>query len=183
MARSLRAKRPQSCARRTYHCASSGQKFSDFARINLRLGNRRGCTQRLHDVLHVRLDRRFDRRLDHCDQRLDMSGRFAFGTATLMSEHNDQAHRQMIDRILVPLLCAPMHKKSGPALRIADPFAFLSPSSLARALDDQTQLTYHYLPVGFKKASACSSNAQSPYPIIPKKQIKVVRQIPEQEQQ
>src|SRR5207244_1842977 len=52
----------------------------------------------------------FDRGPDGCDQRLDMPRCFGFsgdcvsgrldGPATLMSEHHDQAHGQMIDRVL-----------------------------------------------------------------------------------
>jgi hypothetical protein len=91
---------------------------AEFAGINFSLENRRGRTQRLHDVVNVRLYRCFeitfrrglDRGLDSCHQRLDMTGRCTFGSdsfsgrfhgaATLMSKHHDEADRHNIDRIL-----------------------------------------------------------------------------------
>jgi hypothetical protein len=89
-----------------------------LAGINLRLENRRGCTQRLHDILHVRFHSRFkiavhrglDCGPDRLNQRFDVGGGFAFrgdgflcgfdGAAALMPKHDNQADRQMIDCVL-----------------------------------------------------------------------------------
>src|SRR5207249_9888650 len=49
---------------------------------------------------------------------------------------------------VLPALWAPIHRKSGPGLRVGKLFAWLCMSPPARVLNGQAHLTFHHLLVG-----------------------------------